>query len=55
MRFWTNGRQPGNNPESHKFSGQVLINAVIGNLKSWYGHMSGNPANREDDVGCLLG
>ena len=25
--FWAHRRQPGNNPESHKLSGQVLLNA----------------------------
>ena len=30
--FWAHRRQPGNNPESHKLSGQVLLNDVPGNL-----------------------
>jgi hypothetical protein len=29
--FLVSGRQPGNNPESHKLSGQVLANAITGN------------------------
>jgi hypothetical protein len=38
------GRQPGNNPESHKLSGQVLINAVTGEVKFL---ASGNATNQK--------
>ena len=35
-----NCRQPGNNPESHKLSGQVLVNAVTGHVEFQYGTRS---------------
>jgi hypothetical protein len=34
LRQLSDGRQPGNNPESHGLSGQVLVNALTGQLGS---------------------
>ena len=39
---WASRRQSGNNPESHKLSGQALSNAVTVHVKLNQKQMSGN-------------
>jgi hypothetical protein len=44
--FRTDGRPTGSNSESHKLSGQVLVNAVTGKVGPGT-QVTGNPQNQE--------